>query len=273
MRFFPVLAVSSAVVLSSFGCAETSGAEAEPEALAEQDFVAKGGISLAAASDADLKISLMMLDGVKAKTKSKRFIKATVTRKGRSFGAFCNLRVELEGSSRVATVGCSIGVETVSNDDDESLGFDVVLTRTAQGESITLENGSYAGDGTFLGKEAGILGHGEMGPSEKIALTAREGKDANKNVFLLARSVLDAAAPLLAEKVKSEEVDQAVAVKAVSLFVDEKMEANGSLELGRTGALSASLKKVSLLATPGDPSKGVLAPSALAAKLKGALPK
>lgn len=220
-----------------------------------------------------LSISLMMLDGVKAKTKSKRFIKATVTRKGQSFGAFCNLRVALEGATQTATVGCAVGVSTVSNDDDESLAFDIVLTRSPQGESVTLENGSYAGDGTFLGKEAGILGHGDMGLSEKIALTAREGKDANKNVLLLARSVLDAAAPLLALKVKSDEVEQPVSVKSISLSIDEKMEANGSLELGRTGALSASMKKVSLLTTPGDPSKGVLAPAALASKLKGALPK
>lgn len=268
------LAIVTASLATLAGCAAEEDAPAA--AAAEQDFVSKGGVTLTSAGDRDLSLSLMMLDGVKAKTKGSRFIKATVSRKGKSFGAFCNLRGEVEKTSQLAKVSCSIGVETVSNDDDESLGFDVVLRRDAAGKTtFTLEDVNYAGDGTFLGKEAEILGDMDvMGRTNfALALDAREGKDPNKNVFLLARTLLDATAPLLAEKVKSEEVEQPVAVKSLSFGVDAKMSMDVSLALGRTGRLFASVDGVSVLVAPGEPAKGTLAAAAIESALKAKLPK
>lgn len=273
MRTLLAAAVSlTLAVLALPGCAE-DGSAPEGEAATEQDFVGKGGVTLTAPGDKDLQISLMMLDGVKAKTKDKRFLKATVTRKGKSFGAFCNFGVTLEGASRVVGIGCNMGVTTVSNDDDESLSFGITMRRTPAGDTFVLADPSYSGDGTFLGKEAAILGHTDAAYGFELPLVAREGKDASKNVFLLARTLLDGAAPILAEKVRSEEVDAPVAVKSLSLSVDEKLDVSTSISLGKTGRLHASLDKVSLLAKPGDLSKGTLASAAITAKLKAELPQ
>lgn len=266
-------AVVAVAVLALAGCASEEAAPSEGEAAAEQDFVSKGGVTLTAPGDRDLQISLLMLDGVKAKTKGKRFLKATVTRKGKSFGAFCNFGVTLESASRSVGIGCNMGVATVSHDDDESLSFGITMRRTPAGDTFVLSEPSYSGDGTFLGKEAAILGHTDAATGFELPLVAREGKDASKNVFLLARTLLDGAAPLLAEKVRSEEVDAPVAVKSLSLSVDEKLEVTTSLTLGKTGRLHASLDPVSLLATPGDLSKGMLASAAITAKLKAELPQ
>lgn len=276
--FKTALVASTVVALAALtGCASEEAAPAgvgDP-ASAEEDFVGKGGVTLTSAADKDLSISLMMLDGVKPKTKAKRFIKATVSRKGQSFGAFCSLSGEIEKASQRAKIGCSVGVETVSNDDDESLGFDIVLVRGAAGDVFSLEDVFYSGDFTFLEKQTKILGYtDEMERSDwKLALTAREGKDPNKNVFLLARTMLDGAAPLLSEKVKSEEVEQPVAVKDLSFRLDEKMNASVSLTLGRTGALRADVSDVSVLKAAGEPAKGTLAPAAITAKLKAKLPQ
>jgi hypothetical protein len=272
------LVASTALALAVLtGCAseEAAPAGAGDPAAAEEDFVGKGGVTLTSAADKDLSISLMMLDGVKPKTKAKRFIKATVSRKGQSFGAFCALSGQVEKASQRAKIGCSVGVTTVSNDDDESLAFDIVLARGAGGDVFSLEGVSYSGDFTFLEKQTKILGYrDEMERGDwKLALTAREGKDVNKNVLLLARTMLDGSAPLLAEKVKSEEVEQPVSVKSLSFFLDEKMSASVALTLGRTGALRASVDEVSILVAAGEPAKGTLASSAITAKLKAKLPQ
>ncbi len=256
--------------LASAGCAEDTTGSPE-EAAAEQDFVSKGGVSLSAPGDKDLQISLLMLDGVKAKTKNKRFIKATVTRKGKSFGAFCSLRGQIVSSEQRAIVSCAIDVATVSNDDDESLGFEIMMTRTRGQDLFVLRRADYSGDGTFLGKEAAILGHTD--DTTDLELSAREAKNENKNVFLLARTLLDAASPLLSEKVKSEDVDAPVAVSAVEVSLADTMTLQTSLALGRTGRLHAAADEVSVLSTPGDLSKGLLAAPALTAKLKAALPR
>ncbi len=192
---------------------------------------------------------------------------------------FVTARASKEESK--AKLLCSLGVETVSNDDDESLGFDVALARTwdptakAFVETLTLEGVVYSGSFSFLEKETQILGLTEAmeAPGWKAALTAQEGRDPNKNPLGLLRAVLDAVTPLCGEKVRSEEVSQPVAVKSVFAMVDEKMTTSGSLALGSTGRLKVELPEVSLLATPGEPRSGFLAPSAMTAALKARLPQ
>lgn len=270
-------AVLSAVTLGAsvlfLGCADPSSddAPASPDEGAQvQDLVSRGGVTLTAAGDADLRISLLMLDGVKAKTKNKRFVKATIYRKSKSFGAFCSIRGEVSATRQVATISCNIGVATVSNDDDESLGFDVVLARGPAGESVTLAGVSYAGDGTFLGKEAGIIGHEDAAP---LPLTVKEASNMDRNPLLLARSLLDATKPLLGKKVNSDEVDAPVAVKSASFSLDQKLELTTWLALGRTGRLHAELDPVSLLKSPGSLATGLLDKAGLIVRLEGALPQ
>jgi hypothetical protein len=262
-----------AVALSALaGCSESEPAspEAEGQAGQEQEFVARGGMTLKAPTDADLRISLMMLDGVRAQTKNQRFVKATVLRGSKSFGAFCDLTGSIEKDSQSAKVSCNIGVATVSGDDDESLSFDVVLSRTPDGESVVLSNVSYAGDGTFLGNEARIIGHDNDRP---VPLTVQEANNVDKNAFQFARVLLDATKPLLAERVISEEVNAPVVVKSADFHVDTKLNVSVSLTLGRTGQLSTSLAPQSVLTSPGELSTGVLAASGITKRLKAALPR
>jgi hypothetical protein len=269
------LSLLSLVAVTAFvGCAEPSSSDApqaNTEGAQEQDFVSRGGVTLKAPSDSALKISLMMYKGAQTRTRNQRFIKATVYRGAKSFGAFCDMSGDHDSASKSsAKISCSIGVATVSDDDNESLGFDIVLKRDGSSESITLDNVFYSGDGTFLGDQAAIIGHNE---EPALKLDAQEANNNDKNALAFARTLLDATKPLLSERVQSEEVNQPVAVKSASFYLDSKLDLNVSLKLGRTGALYASLPKQSLLKTAGDLSQGVLDAAAITTKLKAALPR
>ena len=260
------------IVLS--GCAEpeADGASSPADPIVdEQELVSKGGVSLRAASDPGLRISLMMLPGVKTKTKNQRFIKATVSRGSKSFGAFCNLHGERTATTSKAVVSCSLGISTVSNDDDEALVFGIALERTASGETVSLEDVGYSGDGTFLGTQAAILGH-DGSPS--ISLSAQEANNPAKNVLQFARTVLDGTGPLLAERVISEaNGGEPFAVKSLSFTLDTKLMMSTVLRLGRTGRLWQAIPEQSLLEVPGDLSKGVLDQAEITVRLKAAIPR
>jgi len=213
----------------------------------------------------------MMYRGTQTRTKNQRFIKATVYRGSKSFGAFCDMSGDIDSASKSsAKISCALNVATVSGDDDESLGFDIVLTRNGSEESVTLENVFYGGDGTFLGEQAAIIGHDD---APALKLEANEANNTDKNALGFARVLLDGTKPLLSERVQSEEVNQPVAVKSASFFLDSKLDLNVSLALGRTGALRASLDKQSLLKTQGDLGQGVLDAAGITAKLKASLPR
>lgn len=270
----PLLSLLSLVAVTAFiGCAEpsTNASSGIGEGAAEQDFVSRGGVTLKAPSDSALKISLMMYTGTQNRTRNQRFIKATVYRGSKSFGAFCDMSGQHDSASKSsAKISCNIGVATVSDDDNESLGFDIVLKRDGSSESLFLDNVYYSGDGTFLGDQADIIGHNE---APALPLEAQEANNTDKNALAFARVLLDSTKPLLSERVQSEEVNQPVAVKTASFYLDAKLDLNVSLTLGRTGALSASLPKQSLLKTAGDLSQGVLDAAAITTKLKAALPR
>lgn len=254
--FLPLLLVA--------GCASSS----EPSAEGTQDFSSRGGITLEAKSDPELRISLMMLDGVQSHTKNLRFVKATVFRGETNFGAFCSLRGELEKADERAIVSCSMDVATVSDDDNEGLSFDLVLATKEGKETVTLEHVSLAGDGTFLGDEAKILGHEDEAP---LALETREGDDLDKNVFALSRVLAGAVRPVLGTKVKSEEADALVVVKSASYSLETNMTMTTSLDLGQTGQLHETVAPISVLREEGNLAKGVLDTQGLAARLEASL--
>ena len=266
-----ILALFMMTALSAVsGCADdTSESTDEAVASDEQDFVSKGGVTLTSPDDGDLRISLMMLDGTKPSTRNSRFVKATVSRKRKSFGAFCDVSARASSELETARIGCAVRVATVSNDDDEALSFDVVVERTpAGGESIALANVAYDGDGTFLGDEAAVIGHvGERAP---LLLAAKESTNANRNVLLVARRLLDATRPLLTEKVWCDDVEASLAVKAARLHLGEEMDLSVALALGRSGILERTVTR-SVLSTPGDLSKGLLSADAITTSLREAL--
>jgi len=256
--------------LVAAGLLPACGGSAEPTAEDVQAFASRGGVTLEAPSDPGLRISLMMLDGVQPQTKNQRFIKATVFRGGASFGAFCTLRGDLTSSRQRAIVACSVDVATVSDDDNESLAFDLVVTRAGGRETVTLEDVLYAGDGTFLGEEAKTIGHEDERP---LALTAREADNLDKNAFAFGRLLLDAIEPLLAKKVHSDEVDAAVAVKEASFFAHPDMSVHASLRLGQTGQLFEPVRPQSALVVPGDLAKGLASRATLTERFVAGLPK
>src|SRR5262245_57901587 len=93
VRLQSLLSCLAITAIALSGCASTEP-DATPSGASdaqEQDLVSRGGVTLTAPSDSGLKISLMMLNGVQPRTKNMRFIKATVYRRGKSFGAFCTL--------------------------------------------------------------------------------------------------------------------------------------------------------------------------------------
>jgi hypothetical protein len=241
-----------------------------PEGTAEEDFVSRGGATLRSVADPDLRVSLLMLDGVQPSTRHRRFLKAVVFRGDKSFDAFCTLRGEVSEDRERAIVGCGIEVSTVSGDDDESLGFDFVLTRAAGTEMLTLENVFYSGDGTFLGTEAEIIGHEGAGP---VTLTKREASNVEKNPLALGRVLLDAFKPLLADRMFSEEVASEVDIKAASFRVDAEMTASASFRLGLTGQLSEFVAGQSVLSEPGNLASGTAPANVITARVKEAFPK
>jgi len=256
----------SLFVLAACGDAEPTSSPLVDDA----DFVSRGGASLNVEGDPALSISLLMLRGVQPSTKNQRFIKATVARAGESFGAFCNVHGDVEDALRVATITCSIGVTTVSDDDNEFLSFDIVVKRAGGSETLTLERVGVSGDHTFLGHEAEILGHEDEPP---ISLRAREAQNPDKNALTFARTLLDATEPLLPLSIVAEEIGEPVAVKSVGFTVDQKLQMSTVAKLGRTGMLSAVIPEQSLMVVPGDLSKGVLDAAGIAARLQAALPK
>ncbi|MBI4043021.1 MAG: hypothetical protein HY391_06060 [Deltaproteobacteria bacterium] len=117
-------------------------------------------VEFQATDDPDFRVTIEMFDGAKKKTENKRFIKATVSRNGNSFSTWCQefTGVASSDGSVESELGCTLGVSTVSNDDDESLTF--VLRRYYASEFETfylLHKFDYVGDGTFLRKEVEIL--------------------------------------------------------------------------------------------------------------------
>src|SRR5262245_27342004 len=107
------------VLAGVVGCGSDAG-EGEADLTATK-------LVLTASSDAGLKFTLEMFDGVKASTKDQRFTKLTAKRGKKSFSLWCSVSGQLKGSGRTDQVDCSDYAETVSNDDDESLS--VTFTR------------------------------------------------------------------------------------------------------------------------------------------------
>src|SRR5438477_1417893 len=125
MRIVESLGVWTGLALLA-AMAACGGADDSTEGGSEADATQFGGTTLTSSADPGLRIKIQMLDGVQSKTHNRRFIKATVSRGGKSFSAWCDQRgaKDVDGSV-VHTVSCSKGVTTVSNDDDESLSFDI----------------------------------------------------------------------------------------------------------------------------------------------------
>ena len=250
-----VLEVAAVVIACGLaGCGE--GAEEGTGSADATSF----GTTLTSAGDKPLTIKLQLLDGKQAKTKNQRFTKATVSRAGKSFSAFCSIAGELGTSARTTQLECGEYAETVSNDDDESFSFTVERERAGETSTFTLVSVDYSGDGTIFGEQVGILtGSDDIDTSgfEPVPLTAKLGKGTTKDPFAFADLVDEGAEGVLGKPVLSHEVDQTLPVRSLAYRTSPEMELDVTVRLTKSGSVEVSMpESVSLLKTKGQLSSG-----------------
>jgi hypothetical protein len=261
--------VALLAVLSLNACASSTGEDEGPtEDSVEQDLAAFRGSSFKAGA---LSVKLEFKDGVKATTLNKRFIRATVTRGSKSFGAWCSLRGDGAVASKSDLVDCSLGVSTVSNDDDESLAFTIQRSGAASAPTYKLSY-DYAGDGTFLGNEFDILAGSGANTDGKLDLSVtKRGTRVENDPFVLADSIHEALGGLLGMRVLDSGLRAKIAAKSYDFSVSDRMDLTLSVGLDANGGRSVTAEKsVSLFATPGSLTSGLASNSTLESRSKAA---
>jgi len=113
--------------------------------------------ALVGTTDRALKIDLFELRGIRSHTDNKLFLKARVQRGAKSFQVFCSRRALIRLQALTNILVCGEFAETVSNDDDESFEFEIVMINNEGGIGYAVQKIAYFGDGTILGDKAEIL--------------------------------------------------------------------------------------------------------------------
>lgn len=252
------------------GCGPTDDEDAVDQA---EEALASRPIVLRSADSKPLTIKVNVFDGVKEKTKNNRYIKVSAERGGESFDSFCDLRGDIDGGGAWTAIECETGVRTVSDDDNESLRFQIRKRQNA----FELAEVFYAGDYTFLGKEANVLLNGEPdGAHRVVALTAQGAlpTSIDKNPFVLGDRVHAALRGTVGESFYLANLGVSPKIKSPSFWrVASDMTLHPSFALGNGDRHEYLLESVSLLSRPGVLASGVATEATLASRVKRALPK
>jgi hypothetical protein len=255
------ITIALLVALVSVGCAVGD----ETTADAESDLAGFKGRSF---KDGGLQIKLEFKDGIQASTQNKRFIRATVSRGASNFGAWCTL----QGASATTSVSCRLGATTVSNDDDESLSFEVERSGNAANPKYELSF-DYRGDETFLGKEFGVLaGSSSSHNATGVSLTpSKKATLPEHDPFALADAARAGLDDLAGVKVLDADLGASVAVKAYAFSLSDKMDMSVTAFIDTRNSRSVSAKKaISLLKTPGSLASGLASRAEIATRTKAA---
>lgn len=235
----------------------------------------------------NVKLTLELKDGVTKKTKNKRFTKVRVSRPSRrgekSFEAWCSLSGEVSLDKQESSVGCGLYEDTVSNDDDESLGFSVLQRRNVgvREPEFVFTGLSYMGDGTIFDDELKVLfGNNydleqiRYADSTDVALEGTLENTPEQSPFVLLALVGDSLKGLLGRLVYSDDLEATVKVKAVEFSVSEKMNLGLTLRVGRDADHGVSVgSRPSLLKDPKDLSKGLTSSETILERAIKTLPK
>lgn len=108
-------------------------------------------------TDTALKIGVQELRGVKGNTKNNLYVKVSVKRGSKRFDVFCRRMGEVSKASFENILTCSKVAETVSNDDNEAMLFDIAWEQSPQKQEVRVQKIERFGDGTMLGEDVEIL--------------------------------------------------------------------------------------------------------------------
>ncbi len=264
------LAVGTVLSLIAVACggergdveATTGGDESELREFAGTELASSNG----------LKIKLEMVDGAKPRTKNRRFISGKFTRGSKSIKMWCDSSVSAQKNQpAISSVRCTKGAVTVSNDDDESLSFEIVRKDGALEGTI-----DYAGDGTFLGEDFAVLaGRNAQGSDqEKMPLSVRSsGDNVDKNPLLLLDRVEGAAKSMLGKTVHIQDdgVDARVKITSLDVLVSDRMTVSFVPRFASSVHIASNDDDASLLRTAGQLASGIVAESTLKDRFKVAL--
>jgi hypothetical protein len=259
------------------GCGAAADRDDAEDTTEESELSTSEALTFKGTTDTALSIKLEVLDGIKTTTMNKRFIKATARRASKSFESWCSLSGSSDGTRTKTRVECSVGVETVSNDDDESLTF--ALESDDAGATFVLTDREYVGDGTFLGDEATVIGAGSMWdpPSEATPLAAKRGSKltTERDPFAVGALIHEALAGVTGASFYLSDLGVSVPVNGYASWnLSEKVEFSTRFAVGKTRTNTEFVPSgVSVLATAGDLSTGLAAPADITARVKAALPK
>lgn len=255
----------------SMGCAAEHADD--PAAASAEELITGPGVSFAATGDAALKVNVKVADGIKPKTKNKRFIRVTVARASKSFGMWCTGSGQIGQAGALEKIECSDSVETVSNDDDETFSMTIVKKSGA----YEIESVGYMGDGTFYGDRMEILDKGWSSqgnapdPLEHIALTPTKGEGSAADPFPMIADVGSRLQGLLGAKIPNDETGPLPAHSA-RFDLSQKMDLGITLVLSKTGRITATpSKRVSALKTPGDLPSGLATAAEVKARVFASL--
>jgi hypothetical protein len=256
------------------GCAQPAGEDVTHGGEVTDESELRGESRAAELRSGDgLTVKLQMLDGTKRHTKNRRFIKGRFSRGNKSVTMWCDSLVEAAKNEPVVTkIRCTTGVATVSNDDDESLTFEIVR----KGDETKGEIG-YFGDGTFLGDQFKVLAGPQASDRHEaaLALTVSSNPDSiDKNPLTLVDRVAAASNAMIGKTVhiQDDDVDARVKIKSLTALISDKLVVSFIPRFGGTRDFDAYQNDdVSLLEDAGQLGSGVVSEATLTDRMKAAL--
>ncbi len=175
------------------------------------------------------------------------------------------------GVELITSARCTKGAVAVSDDDDESLTFEIVRKDSALEGEI-----AYAGDGTFLGEDFAVLaGRPAQGSDEaKRALSVRSsGDNVDKNPLALLDRVAEATKAMLGKTVHIQDdgVDARVKITSLDVLVSDRMTVSSIPRFASSVHLWSNDDDASLLRTAGQLASGIVTEATLQDRFKVAL--
>lgn len=262
-----------ALVIGTWAALSGCAAETQPQDVmvdSAEDLAAFSGTTVVVPTDAALRIELALLNGTQSHTINQRFVRALARRGGQTATLFCTASIHRSAvdAAGLRQVDCVDSVRTVSGDDDESLRVSFIELEANQFSY----QGSYHGDGTFLGTKADVF----LGPPperrDAARLTIRN--NSNRDPFSMLAAIRAGADTLIGRRLNDAEPFAQLPINGYDIYVSNALLLSGWVSRS-TEQLRAPTRAladdVSALSTPGLLSSGLASERVLGSRLRAAV--
>ncbi len=230
--------------------------------------------------DKSLKLELSFSDEIVGRVlkKTKRFTSVTVTRNGESFKASCDPIGTVNSNLVMSAMDCGIYEESVSNDDDETLSFRIAFNEEKDRYNYLLDNIGYTGDYTPLGEQVAILlGNTDNSNWEidhiNIDLEpdspSNSVVDINQDPIAFVKYLNEVVRTFLNKEIYYKKLDATAKIQQLRYSIKNDFTMGFYLTIirGEEDFSYAPGKKVSLLNTQGDFTKGIVSKEELTKRI------